>query len=80
MSFFNQSCFLYFCHEVEKNLNLLIIGPTNILKIEGFDHDGKIFGPTKVEVVGQAPPALKIAYNLIHKRNKIEVNRAKQSS
>ena len=42
----------------EKKLNLTIIGPTIILKIQGVDHDNKIFGPTKVGVVGPAPPAL----------------------
>ena len=35
----------------EKNLNLTIIGPTRILKIQDF-------GPAKVGVVGPAPPAL----------------------
>ena len=42
----------------EKNLNLTIIGPTWTLKLQGSDHNDKIFGPTKVGVVGPAPPAL----------------------
>ena len=40
----------------EKNLNLTIIGPTRTLKIQGVNN--KIFSPTKVGVVGPAPPAL----------------------
>ena len=42
----------------EKNLNLTIIGPTRSLKIQGFDISYKNFGPTKVGVVGPAPPVL----------------------
>ena len=40
----------------EKNLNLTIIDPTRTLKIQVSDN--KIFRPTKVELVGPAPPAL----------------------
>ena len=42
----------------KKNLNLTIIGPTRTLKIQVLTINKKIFGPTKVGVVGPAPPAL----------------------
>ena len=47
---------------LKMNLYLTIIGPTITLKIQGFDHSDKIFGPTKVGVVGPAPPALMFIY------------------
>ena len=42
----------------KKNVNFTIIGPTRTLKKKALIINKKIFGPTKVGVVGPAPPAL----------------------
>ena len=50
----------------EKNLKTTIICPVRTLKMHGFDGNEKIFGPTKVGVVGLALPALSYSFlNLI---------------
>ena len=43
---------------LENNLDLSIIGWTKTLKYKSLTMNNKIFGPTKVAVIGLAPPAL----------------------
>ena len=50
----------------EKNLNLTIIGPTLTLNYKALTINDKIFGPTKVGVVGPAPPALIIYLSFLN--------------
>ena len=42
----------------EKNLNLTIIGPTRTFECRTLTINSQTFGPTKIGVVGPAPPAL----------------------